>query len=144
MLIKSIRLILVMFSVVLISGCGIYGNPHFLNGDSSGRYMYFPGYQNIFPENNQNINYYAPRNYLNQNIKNSINVSGNSYRDYESVGSKVVFADYGVGDIIKAIDGTIDQIIVEERMRFRIPVCRTVIQHVQAQDYNSFQYINCN
>jgi hypothetical protein len=144
MLDQVIKLSSLILSVAFVSGCGFHGYSHYLNGDLNSPYIYGPGYYRIFPGNQQNFQYYAPKNYLNQNIQNSINISGNSYHDFQLINSRVFFVDHAGGDVLKAIDGTINQTVVEERFKYKVPICHSVIQGVQAHEYRSFQYINCN
>jgi hypothetical protein len=81
---------------------------------------------------------------LKQNINNSINISGNSSYEVEVPTSKVYFVDNDFYGLMRATDGTINQTVIEERRKFKIPVCQTAIQSVQASNYNSFQYTSCN
>jgi hypothetical protein len=126
-----------------LTGCGTYyhhssgGEIHEVHRHYNPIYRIFPGYIN-------NNNYYAPRYYNNQRINNSINISGNQHHDFEITQSRVFYVDTNGSDFRDAIDGTINQVVLEEKKRVRVPVCRSVIQSVNAVDYNSFQYVNCN
>lgn len=129
--------------IFFLSGCGTYYHHstnkeiHEVHRHYHPVYRFFPGYIN-------HNNYYSPRNYNNQRINNSINISGNQYRDVEITQSRVFYVDSSPSDFKNAIDGTINQVVLEDKKRFRVPVCRSVIQSVNAVNYNSFQYVSCD
>lgn len=141
---KMIFWVITSVCVVTLSGCGVYHHNLFHDGhNESYRYIspagriFYPGHIN----NNQN---YSPRYHNHQKINNSINISGVHYQDVELRQSRSFYVDHIMAGNFNALDGTINDIVVEERRVFRVPVCRSVIQSVNALNYNSFQQINCN
>lgn len=137
------RFFLMITGVIVISGCGTFYHAEFLSHDLNHHHLYGPSYYRFIPERN-NIYYNAPRNHLNQNINNSININSNLHREIDVTKSRVYFVDDGNYGVPNAIDGTLNQVVVEERQRVKIPLCHSVVQSVQALNYNSFQYTNCN
>lgn len=140
---KITRFFLMITSVIAISGCGVFYHADLLSHDLNHHYLHGPNYYRIAPERN-NIYYNAPRNNLHQNINNSININSISHRQLDFTRSRVYFVDDGNYGLLNAVDGTLNQVVVEERHRIKIPLCHSVIQSVQAHNYNSFQYTNCN
>jgi hypothetical protein len=141
---KLKTVVLISVSLFTLSGCGVYHHSNFLPVDTGRQNIYMPYYYQYIPDRNQNIYYNSPRNYLRQNINNSINISGNSSREVEVSTSKVYFVDNDSYGLLHAVDGTLNQTVIEERRKFKIPVCQTAMQSVQATNYNSFQYTSCN
>lgn len=142
--IKIILFIGLPLCIFSLSGCGFHGYHNFSNDEHNGVYRhYHPGYK-ISPEHINNNQYYSPRNYNNQKINNSINISGNQYQDFELNQNRIFYVDGGISGVKDAVDGTINQMILEDRKIIRVPTCRSIIQSVNAVNYNSFQYINCN
>lgn len=141
---KIIKLGLASIGLMAVTGCGIFHHADIISENPTWHHYYGPRYYYLTPGVRDNIQYYSPRNYLNQNINNSINISGNSYKEYDVTDSRVYFVDGGIHGIAHGIDGTINQTVVEERKRVRVPTCQSVIQSVQASNYNSFQFANCN
>ncbi len=133
---------MMIIGVIAISGCGAFYHADVLNHDLN-HHLYGPSYYRFIPERN-NIYYNAPRNRLNQNINNSININSNLHREIDVTKSRVYFVDDGNYGVPNAIDGTLNQVVVEERQRVKISLCHSVVQSVQALNYNSFQYTNCN
>jgi hypothetical protein len=130
-------------SIFTLSGCGTYYH-HYSHRETHEVNRYYSPIERIFPGIINNNNYYSPRYHNNQRINNSINISGSQYRDVEISQSRVFYADASVSDFKGAIDGTINQVVLEDKKRFRVPVCRSVIQSVNAVNYSSFQFVNCN
>lgn len=141
---KIIKIAFASISLIAVSGCGIFHHVDVVSEKPTWHHFYGPKYYYMTPRPANNIQYYSPRNYLNQNINNSINISGNSYREYDVTDSRVYFVDGEIHGIALGIDGTINQAVVVERKRLRVPTCNSVMQSVQAINYNSFQYINCH
>jgi len=141
---KINSMIFTLVSVLLLSGCGVYHHSNLLPVDAGRQHIYTSYYYQFIPDHNHNIQYNSPRNYFKQNINNSINIIGNSSREVEVSTSKVYFVDNDFYGLMHAIDGTLNQTVIEERKKFRIPVCQTAMQSVQAINYNSFQYTSCN
>jgi hypothetical protein len=141
---KINTVVLMLVSLFVLSGCGVYHHSNFLPVDTGRQYIYMPYYYQFIPDRNHNIQYNMPRNYFKQNINNSININGNSSYEVEVATSKVYFVDNDFYGLMRVIDGTINQTVIEERKKFKIPVCQTAIQSVQASNYNSFQYTSCN
>jgi hypothetical protein len=130
-------------SMFFLTGCGTYYH-HTSNKEIHEMHNYYTPIHRIFPGYINQNNHYSPRYYNNQRINNSINISGNQYHEVEVTQSRVYHIDTSASEFKNGIDGTIAEVMMEEKKRFRVPVCRTVIQRVNAVDYNSFQYINCN
>lgn len=137
------RFFLMITGVIVISGCGTFYHAEFLSHDLNHHHLNGPNYYRITPERN-NIYYNAPRNNLHQNINNSININSISHRQLDVTKSRVYFVDDGNYSVPNAVDGTLNQLVVEERQTVKIPLCHSVVQSVQALNYNSFQYTNCN
>lgn len=141
---KIIKLTFASLSLIAVSGCSIFHHVDVVSENPTWHNFHGPNYYYFTPRPANNIQYYSPRNYLNQNINNSINISGNSYREYDVTESRVYFVDGEIHGIAQGIDSTINQAVVVERKRLRVPICNSIIQSVQATNYNSFQYINCH
>lgn len=141
---KIVKYIFGLLGLVTISGCGVYHHMDYVNSDLNNHHLHGSGYYHYIPNGYNNIQYHAPRNYLKQNINNSINISGNMHREVDVSNSRVYFVNDGIYGVVNAIDGTLNQVVVEERRKIKIPLCHSVIQSVQAVNYNSFQVANCN
>ena len=137
------RLVFLPLCIFALSGCGTYYH-HYSNKETHEVHRYYGPIERVFPGIINHNNYYSPRYQYNQRINNSINISGNQYRDVEVSQSRVFYVDTSASDFKGAIDGTVNQVVLEDKKRFRVPVCRSVIQSVNAVNYSSFQYVNCN
>ena len=136
-------LVVLPFFIFILAGCGTHYH-HSSSKEIHEVHRYYSPMERIFPGIINHNNHYSPRYYNNQRINNSINISGSQYRDVEISQSRVYYVDTTASEFKGAVDGTVNQVVLEDKKRFRIPVCRSVIQSVNAVNYSSFQYVNCN
>lgn len=132
--------------LLTLFGCGhLHGPLH--HSDYVNRPNYYPSYHHYYPSyyNSYPSNFYHYKNEetINQNINNTIINKGPNFYEGVRSESRSFYLDENPSAFKTGEDGTIGQVVIEEKHKYLIPNCRTSMQAVNAKHYNSFQYSTC-